>query len=63
MQSDSKIDLDARFMTKNDSKQCGAKVINFKDIKEKSEKAKDHDEKAKKMILVTGLFNEFSKKH
>ena len=43
MQSDSKIDLDARFMTKNDSKQCGAKVINFKDIKEKSEKVKDHD--------------------
>lgn len=63
MQSESKIDLDARFNSKEETKKCGAKVINFKDIKEKSEPVKDYDKKAKKLVNVMSLFNEFSKKH
>jgi hypothetical protein len=63
MQSDSKIDLDPRFNLKESTNKCGAKVINFKDIKEQGEPVKDYDKKAKKLVNVMSLFNEFSKKH
>lgn len=63
MQSDANIALDSRFNLKENSGKCGAKVINFKDIKEQGEPVKDYDKKANKLVNVMSLFNEFSKKH
>jgi hypothetical protein len=55
------VKLDERFNLGDDRK-CGAKTILFEDILEEKKAVKEYNGKAKKLVNIKTLFNEFSKK-